>query len=108
VARGGVCLASLRAEWGAGAYPHEVRDTGMLGLTPADARERQLQSPKLTPTAGGSLVAVSVGAANGQPLRAVAIEPIVVDAGRSPALVTCTAARAHGQNGILRVSLRKL
>jgi hypothetical protein len=41
-------------------------------------------------------------------LRAVAIEPIVVDAGRSPALVTCTAARAHGQNGILRVSLRKL
>jgi microcompartment protein CcmK/EutM len=104
VARSGVCLASLRAEWGAGAYPHEVRDTGMLGLTPADARERQLQSPKLT------LVAVSVGAANGQPLRAVAIEPIVVDAGRSPALVivTCTAARAHGQNGILRVSLRKL
>ena len=104
MARGGVCLASLRAEWGAGAYPHEVRDTGMLGLTPADARERQLQSPKLT------LVAVSVGAANGQPLRAVAIEPIVVDAGRSPALVivTCTAARAHGQNGILRVSLRKL
>ena len=104
MARGGVCLASLRAEWGAGAYPHEVRDTGMLGLTPADARERQLQSPKLT------LVAVSVGAANGQPLRAVAIEPIVVDAGRSPALVivTCTAARAHGENGILRVSLRKL
>ena len=43
-------------------------------------------------------------------MRAVALEPIVVDAGRSPALVivTCTAARAHGQNGILRVSLRKL